>query len=276
MACTVLPTLMCVVALCRSQAFAKAYYNDNKAVASTTPSGAVLDPRSFRYSSPDVLEVLTFSLIMLHTDAHNPSMKKERKMTLQQFITNNRSGTCVAVRAAAALVCVPRRHFGWWGRLVCAAREIDGGKDLPREVLEYLYHSIVSNEIKMLQHATAPGDKGGALTCLLTAMLCPSPTVAQWTNRKCRLLSHYRSVVGCWLLSAAAAEVDPGSSFVAETTTAVHQAVAHMNSQAKSSASYKKVFNRDVVACMLEDVWADVMQVRLTRCEVFGRERTAA
>ena len=83
------PWLSCL-ALC-GQSFAKAYYNDNKAVAvDSSESKGGLDPRTFRYSSPDVLEVLTFSLIMLHTDAHNPSMKKERKMTLEQFVTNNR------------------------------------------------------------------------------------------------------------------------------------------------------------------------------------------
>ena len=30
------------------------------------------------------------------------------------------------------------------------ASEIDGGKDLPRELLEYLYTSTVTHEIKML------------------------------------------------------------------------------------------------------------------------------
>lgn len=58
-----------------------------------------------------------------------------------------------------------------------------------------------------------------------------------------------------------AAEIDPNSSFVAETTTAVHQAVAHLNSLGRQSLAHKTTFNRDVVACMVEDVWADVMQV---------------
>ena len=63
------------------------------------------------------------------------------------------------------------------------------------------------------------------------------------------------------VVAATAPEADVRSSFAAETTTAVYQAVAHLNSQWKTSASYKKMFNRDVVACMLDDVWADVMQV---------------
>jgi Sec7-like guanine-nucleotide exchange factor len=67
-----------------AQSFANAYYEDNRTLDS---SG---DPRLFAPSSSDVVLILTFSLIMLHTDAHNVSIKKERKMTLQQFITNNR------------------------------------------------------------------------------------------------------------------------------------------------------------------------------------------
>jgi hypothetical protein len=68
-------------------------------------------------------------------------------------------------------------------------------------------------------------------------------------------------------------EIDPNSSFVAETTTAVHQAVAHLNSLGRESLPHKTTFNRDVVACMVEDVWANVMQVRVWSCmrRAFGR-----
>ena len=34
--------------------------------------------------------MLAFSLIMLNTDAHNPAIKKENKMTKEQFIKSNR------------------------------------------------------------------------------------------------------------------------------------------------------------------------------------------
>jgi brefeldin A-inhibited guanine nucleotide-exchange protein len=44
------------------------------------------NPKSF--SSSDTAYVLAYSLIMLNTDAHNPNVKK--KMTLQDFIRNNR------------------------------------------------------------------------------------------------------------------------------------------------------------------------------------------
>lgn len=43
--------------------------------------------------------VLAYSTIMLNTDAHNPNVKANRKMTKKQFVSNNRG--------------------------------IDGGKDLP-------------------------------------------------------------------------------------------------------------------------------------------------
>ncbi len=40
--------------------------------------------------SSDVGYILAFSLIMLNTDAHNPSIKPENKMTKPQFVSNNR------------------------------------------------------------------------------------------------------------------------------------------------------------------------------------------
>jgi Sec7-like guanine-nucleotide exchange factor len=53
-------------------------------------AGSATEPRLYRPSNSDVAEVLTFSLIMLHTDAHNPNIKKEKKMTMAQFVSNNR------------------------------------------------------------------------------------------------------------------------------------------------------------------------------------------
>ena len=59
-------------------------------------------------SHPDTAYILSFSLIMLNTDLHNPSVKN--KMTKQDFVRNN--------------------------------RQIDQGKDLPRQYLEDLYEGI--------------------------------------------------------------------------------------------------------------------------------------
>lgn len=63
----------------------------------------------------DGVFILAYSTIMLNTDAHNPQVKN--KMTKAQFVGTNRG--------------------------------IDDGHDLPREFLEALYDSIVSEGIKM-------------------------------------------------------------------------------------------------------------------------------
>ena len=67
----------------------------------------------------DSAYVLSYSIIMLNTDQHNPQVK--RKMTLEQFIRNNR-GT-------------------------------NGGKDWPRETLEAIFAGIVNDEIKLTDDA---------------------------------------------------------------------------------------------------------------------------
>ena len=67
------------------------------------------------YKSADTAYVLSFSVIMLNTDAHNPQVKN--KMTKEGFLRNNRG--------------------------------IDDGQDLPAEHLTELYDRIVNNEIRM-------------------------------------------------------------------------------------------------------------------------------
>eukprot|EP00742_Colponemidia_sp_Colp-10_P002091 GILJ01002233.1.p1 GENE.GILJ01002233.1~~GILJ01002233.1.p1 ORF type:complete len:513 (+),score=64.21 GILJ01002233.1:87-1625(+) len=73
------------------------------------------NPASFK--SSDTVYVLSFSLIMLNTDAHNPGVKK--KMSKQEFISNNRG--------------------------------IDQGANLPESYLEELYDNITNNEIKLTE-----------------------------------------------------------------------------------------------------------------------------
>ena len=65
--------------------------------------------------------MLSYSIIMLNTDQHNPQVK--HKMTLEQFIRNNR-GT-------------------------------NGGADYPRETLEAIFHEIRGNEIKLADELVA-------------------------------------------------------------------------------------------------------------------------
>jgi cytohesin len=69
------------------------------------------------FFSPDTAYILAFSIIMLNTDLHNQSITPEKKMTLDQFIKNNRG--------------------------------INQGKDMPREILVSLYTNIRDDEIRM-------------------------------------------------------------------------------------------------------------------------------
>jgi hypothetical protein len=74
------------------QAFADGYHDENPGV----------------FRSASTVYILAFSLIMLNTDAHHSALK--HKMTLEQFVSNNRG--------------------------------IDDGKDLPRDLLVQLYANI--------------------------------------------------------------------------------------------------------------------------------------
>ncbi|CAD6338994.1 unnamed protein product [Miscanthus lutarioriparius] len=67
------------------------------------------------FTSADTAYVLAYSVILLNTDAHNPTVKN--KMSKADFMRNNRG--------------------------------IDDGKDLPEDYLSTLYDQIVNNEIKM-------------------------------------------------------------------------------------------------------------------------------
>mmetsp|Transcript_14991 Transcript_14991/g.22554 ORF Transcript_14991/g.22554 Transcript_14991/m.22554 type:complete len:436 (-) Transcript_14991:7-1314(-) len=69
------------------------------------------------FLSADTAYVLSFSIIMLNTDLYNQSITPDKKMTLDQFVRNNRG--------------------------------INQGQDIPREVLEKLYNSVKENEIRM-------------------------------------------------------------------------------------------------------------------------------
>lgn len=67
------------------------------------------------FKSADVAYVLSYSMIMLNTDAHNHQVKN--KMTREGFIKNNKG--------------------------------INDGADLPEEYLTAIFDRIVDNEIKM-------------------------------------------------------------------------------------------------------------------------------
>jgi Sec7-like guanine-nucleotide exchange factor len=77
------------------------------------------------FRSQDGAFILAFSLIMLNTDAHNPSIKK--KMSKEAFVQNNRG--------------------------------IDGGNDVPKDFLERCYDEIVRQEIKMKHEGALSGKQ---------------------------------------------------------------------------------------------------------------------
>ncbi|KAH0481838.1 MAG: uncharacterized protein KVP18_004203 [Porospora cf. gigantea A] len=79
-------------------------------------------PESSPIHTSDCAFVLTFSLIMLHTDAHSREIRPESKMTKEQFIRNNGG--------------------------------INGSEDLPREYLSTLYDLITAEEWVMEEDAT--------------------------------------------------------------------------------------------------------------------------
>ncbi len=83
------------------EAFAKHYFEQGKG--------------NHPFINSDAAFVLSFSIIMLNTDLHNPNVRDDRRMTLEGFILNNRS--------------------------------INDNNDLPRPFLEDIYHSIAANEI---------------------------------------------------------------------------------------------------------------------------------
>lgn len=76
-----------------------------------------LNPDTGPFANQDAVYVLAFSVIMLNTDAHNPAIKKQNKMSKAQFLQNN-SG-------------------------------LNGGADFPDKFLSDLYDKILTYEIKM-------------------------------------------------------------------------------------------------------------------------------
>jgi len=84
----------------------------------------VVDP-VFPFKSSDAAFILSFSTIMLNTDLHNPNMKDEKRMTLDQFIRNNRG--------------------------------INDGADLPIDFLTDLYYEIKNEEIQVNQDLLQAG-----------------------------------------------------------------------------------------------------------------------
>lgn len=78
----------------------------------------------------DVAYLLSFSIIMLNTDLHNPNIRPEKKMKLEDFHRNN-------------------RNYG---------EEVSRGQDLPTDFLDSIYFSIQENEIRTCSDDGASGE----------------------------------------------------------------------------------------------------------------------
>ncbi|CCI44205.1 unnamed protein product [Albugo candida] len=81
-------------------------------------------------ASPDVAYLLSFSLIMLNTDLHNPNILPEKKMSCQCFVRNN-------------------TNYG---------EEVSQAQDLPPDFLTSLFQSIATNEIQTLDECGIHGE----------------------------------------------------------------------------------------------------------------------
>ncbi|KAI0032389.1 hypothetical protein K488DRAFT_78525 [Vararia minispora EC-137] len=112
----------------------------------------------------DAAYVLSYSVILLNTDAHNPQIKKTSRMTKEDFVKNNRG--------------------------------INENADLPRELLSDIYDEITTNEIRMQGEVEAslmkdPGAPGLAGTLATVgrdmqreAYMLQSSSMANKTERK--------------------------------------------------------------------------------------------
>jgi brefeldin A-resistance guanine nucleotide exchange factor 1 len=87
------------------------------------------------FANEDAAFILSFSTIMLNTDLHNPNLLPEKRMTLEQFVRNNRG--------------------------------INDGADIDVAFLEKLYHHIKDEEIQVTMDTGSVADDVRKLDGLL-------------------------------------------------------------------------------------------------------------
>lgn len=87
--------------------------------------------RSGLLENAEITYLLTFSIIMLNTDCHNPNVRADRKMTVEQFVRNN-------------------SNYG---------KDLNQTRPIPREFLEAIYASIYECPLR-----TERTDISGELT----------------------------------------------------------------------------------------------------------------
>ncbi|VDP93662.1 unnamed protein product [Echinostoma caproni] len=90
-----------------------------------------------RFRSPETIEILAYSVILLHTDLHNPNVRRVgKRMSKAEFVSNNRG--------------------------------IDADQDLPLEMLQAIYDRIAETQFKTLPD---PYDRLRSLDTFLTGSL---------------------------------------------------------------------------------------------------------
>ncbi|CAM9741848.1 unnamed protein product, partial [Ectocarpus sp. 8 AP-2014] len=109
------------------------------------------------FVNADAAFTMAFSAIMLNTDLHNPQIQDHRRMTLDDFIRNNRHARLRFL--GLPFFCELRRRCGV-GIFCFELGQINGGKDLPREFLEDMYISIKENEIQVHRDHVAMAADG--------------------------------------------------------------------------------------------------------------------
>jgi len=99
------------------EAFAIAYYETNEEL----------------FSHPDTVHTLSFSIVMLNVDLHNPNIASHRRMTVDDFIRNN--------------------------------REIDQGNNVEQSLLREIYSSIKEEELKTIEDRDDQGNLFTSTVC---------------------------------------------------------------------------------------------------------------
>jgi len=113
------------------------------------------------FANADAAYVLAYSVIMLHTDAHNATIKN--KMSKEEFIRNNRG--------------------------------INDGKDVDHKLLSVLYDRITATEIKLsggLNDSKAPNKDKKAAAAVQTASLDPTLLAKKFKMESEQLMAQTR------------------------------------------------------------------------------------
>ena len=149
--------------------------------------------------SSDTIFIVSFALIMLNTDLHNPAIKKARKMTLQGFTSNLRG-------------------------------QGPGGGDLPAAWLAQLYHGIARDEIRL---------KGDSKTSGASAAIVPGLTLEALRRLRAKWRVHALLVLATVRMRrlAAAREADAAAAPPSHEEHEEHEELPARASRSSSPAS---------------------------------------